>query len=208
MKAWRSGQRGRPRNERPAIDEGTPELRTYRAALASGADPALTEHPLGLMLARGLVTPQQHEAGCYYAYLYRRAVGRTQIACDRIYAQLVGSLGGGGEPSEATQARIEGLFRLGKNRLLAASRRVCDATENLVVFARPPRFLDTGGRRPISARRADACELEAALAGLDILVACYGRSAGRIGRMEAHRAPSLTQTRTDFSVDKDRNKSR
>ena len=208
MKAWRSGRRGRPRSERPKVDQGTPELRAHRAALAGGADPALTEHPLGLMLARGLVTPQQHEAGFYYAYLYRRAVGRTQIASDRVYAQLAAGAGGGRELEEETLARLESLFRLGKNRLLAAGRRVCDATENLVVFARPPRFLDTASRRPLSARRADGHELEAVKAGLDVLVACYGRSAGRLGRMETHRAPSLVQSGRDFSVDRNRNKSR
>jgi hypothetical protein len=210
MKAWRSGRRGRPRSEQPAIDQGTPELRARRAALAGGGDPALTESPLGLMLARGLVTPQQHEAGCYYAFLYRRTIGRTQIASDRVYARIAAGAGGepgGGPLSEGAQVRMEGLFRLGKNRLLAASRRICDATENLAVFARPPRFLDTGGRRPASARRADATELEAVLDGLDILAACYGRSAGRIGRMDAHKAPSLAQRRDDFSVDRNRNKS-
>lgn len=207
MKAWRSGRRGRPKSDQPKIDQGTPELRAHRAALAAGSDPALSESPLGLMLARGLVTPQQHEAGCYYAFLYRGAIGRTQIACDRVYAQMVSGAAGDSPLDESAQRRVQDLFRLGKNRLLAASRRICDATENLAVFARPPRFLDTGGRRPLSARRADATELEAIVAGLDILAACYGRSAGRIGRMEAHKAPSLTRRGGDFSVDTNRNKS-
>ena len=44
--AWR--KRGRPRLDRPSNDQGTPEQQAKRSALAGGADPALTEHPLGL----------------------------------------------------------------------------------------------------------------------------------------------------------------
>src|SRR6185369_8353700 len=77
--------------------------------------------------------------------------------------------------------------------LLAAGRRVCDATENLVVFGRLPRFLDTAGRRGAAARRADAVELAAVRTGLEVLAACYGRAASRTGRMETHRPASLRQ---------------
>lgn len=209
MKAWQGGRgAGRPRGERPAIDQGTAETQARRARLAGGADPALSEYPLGLMLARRLVSAEQHEAGCHYAFLYGRTIGRTQVTCDRYYRQMIASQGGGFDAAdEATQARIETLFRLGKNRLLAAGRRVCDATENLTVFARTPRFLDDGGRRPAAARRADAVELQAVLDGLDVLVACYGRAAGRAGRMETHKAASLTTARAHFFVDRDRKKS-
>jgi hypothetical protein len=44
--AWR--KRGRPRFDRPSIDQGTPEQQARRRALAGGGDPALTEHPLGI----------------------------------------------------------------------------------------------------------------------------------------------------------------
>jgi len=95
--------------------------------------------------------------------------------------------------TEAELAKLQSLFRHGKNHLLAAGRRVCDATENLVVFGRLPRFLDGGRRRPQSAWRADEAELAAVRLGLEVLVACYGRAAGRLGRMDLHRSPSLTQ---------------
>jgi hypothetical protein len=199
-------QRGRPRSDRPVIDKGTPELQARRVRLAAGGDPALTEYPLGLMLARRLVTDEQHEAGCYYAFLYGRTIGRTQVNYNQLYEQIAAGFADQRDLSEEARARIEGLFRHGKNRLLAAGRRVCDATENLVVFGRCPRFLDLVGRRQLSALRADATELEALRTGLDVLVACYGRSAGRAGRMEAHKAPSMTQRSVrNFSVDRDRN---
>jgi hypothetical protein len=187
------GRRGRPFCDRPLIDRGTPELQAHRARLAAGADPAATEYPLGLLLARGLVSREQHEAGCYYAFLYGRAVGRTQIDCSYLLGALAAGYADRHDLSEAELANIQSLFRRGKNQLLAAGRRVCDATENLVVFSRMPRFLDTSRRRPSSAWRADETDLAAVRLGLDVLVACYGRAVGRLGRMDLHKSPSLTQ---------------
>jgi hypothetical protein len=190
MATWR--KRGRPRLDRPATDGGTPELQARRAALAGDGDPALTEYPLGLMLARGLITAEMHEGGCTYAVLYGRAVARANLSVAHVYRRMLAESGRGREVDEQSQARAEQLFRLGKNRLLAAGRRVCDATENLVVFGRPARFLSH--RRTTELKRgADLAEFQAVLAGLEVLVACYGRGASRRGRMEAHRAPSLAR---------------
>jgi len=191
-KNWQGqGRRGRPDRARPYKDGGTPELQARRAILSAGADPALTSYPLGLMLARGLVSREQHEAGCHYAYLYGTVIGRTQVTCGPLYGQLLRQRTT--ELTDAELAEIQASFRQGKNRLLASGRRVCDATENLVVFGRFARFLDGGRRRPGGALRADATELDAVLRGLDVLVACYGRAAGRLGRMELHTSPSLIQ---------------
>ncbi len=191
MTSWRK-RRGRPRQDRPAVDLGTPEQQARRAALVADGDPSLSEYPLGLMLARRLIGPEQHEAGCHYGYLYGRAVGKGDLSCAAIYARLAAEVRPcAAEPNEAREAREQAMFRLGKNRLLAAGRRVCDATENLVVFGRVARFLESCDRRAAAARRGDAADLAAVLAGLDALVACYGRGAGRRGRMEAHRAPSM-----------------
>jgi len=191
---WKGrGRRGRPNSDRPIIDRGTPELQAYREKLAAGGDPALTEYPLGLLLARGLVSREQHEAGCYYAFLYGRSIGRTQVNCSYLFGTQAAGYADRHDLTEAELAKIQSLFRQGKNRLLAAGRRVCDATENLIVFSRLPRFLDGGRRRPQSAWRADETELAAVCLGLDVLVACYGRAAGRLGRMDLHKSPSLTQ---------------
>ncbi len=198
MKVFTGGRRGRPREERRQRDEGTPELQGRKAAMAAGGDPALTEYPLGLLLLHGFIGAEQHEAGCYYAFLYGRAIGRTHVGCERQYRQMMAGWGPdrGPLPDEA-QAQIESLFRQGKNRLLAAGRRVCDATENVVVFGRAPRFLHDTGRKSAPVCRADAIERESLHAGLDVLVACYGRAAGRAGRMEEHKAPSMRLFRTE-----------
>jgi len=193
-RGWQGqGRRGRPNRDRPDIDRGTPELRAHRERLAAGGDPALTEYPLGLLLTRGLVSREQHEAGCYYAFLYGRSIGRTQVDCSYLFGAAAAGYADRHDLTEAELAKLQTLFRHGKNHLLAAGRRVCDATENLVVFGRLPRFLDGGRRRPRSAWRADETELDAVRLGLEVLVACYGRAAGRLGRMDLHKSPSLTQ---------------
>jgi hypothetical protein len=154
------------------------------------------------MLLRGLVTAEQHEVGCYYAFLYGRAVGRSQATCAPLYQRLFADFEGPAELSEEERARAVALFRRGKNRLLAAGRRVCDATENVAVFGRFPRFLDAARRRPASAFRADATEFEAIRTGLEVLVACYGRGAGRLGHMEDYKAPSMVERApANFSLD-------
>ncbi len=199
-----TGRRGRPRSDRPATDLGTPEQQARRAGLAGGGDPALTEYPLGLLLLRRLIGGEEHEAGCYYAFLYGRSIAATQLTTNRLYHQLA-MYADGRDLSDEMQAHVESLYRKGKNRLLAAGRRICDATENIVVFGRTPRFLLVDARRPVSAWRADAGELAAVQAGLATLAACYGRSAGRLGRMEDHKSPSMAvRPRDTISVDRNR----
>jgi hypothetical protein len=186
--AWR--KRGRPRFDRPSIDEGTPEQQVRRRALAAGGDPVLTEHPLGLMLARGLISTQQHDAGSYYAMLYGWAVGPTDVSVASLYRRLLAEGWHGKEIDEEDLSRIQSLYRLGKNRLLAAGRRISTATEDIAVFGRPARFLSRSAGRSLK-RGPDFAELEAVLEGLSVLVACYGRGAKRRGRLEAHRSPSM-----------------
>jgi hypothetical protein len=188
MAIWR--KRGRPKLDRPNHDGGTPELQARRSALVGSCDPALAEYPLGVMLARGLISGEEHEAGCYYAMLYAKAVARTNLSCAHIYRRMLAESGRSTALDDKSQEHIERLFRQGKNRLLAAGRRVCEATENLAVFGRHARFLD--GRRTAELRRgSDFTEFQAVLEGLAVLVACYGRGAGRRGRMETYRAASL-----------------
>ncbi|HEY2890260.1 MAG TPA: hypothetical protein VGJ31_06510 [Dongiaceae bacterium] len=188
MTIWR--KRGRPKLDRPNHDSGTPELQARRSALVGSNDPALAEYPLGIMLARGLICGEEHEAGCYYAMLYAKAVARTNLSCAHVYRRMLAESGRSTALDDKSQEHIERLFRQGKNRLLAAGRRVSEATENLAVFGRPARFLDS--RRTAELRRGvDFTEFQAVMEGLAVLVACYGRGAGRRGRMETYRAASL-----------------
>src|SRR5262249_56441760 len=124
------GRRGRPNRNRPEIDRGTPELQAHRERLAAGGDPALTEYPLGLLLARGLVSREQHEAGCYYAFLYGRSIGRTHVNCSYLLGATAAGYADRHDLTEAELAKLQSLFRRGENRLLAAGRPRFRSTEN------------------------------------------------------------------------------
>jgi hypothetical protein len=189
-----SRKRGRPRFDRPSIDQGTPEQQAKRSALAGGGDPALTEHPLGIMLARRLISREQYEAGSQYATLYYQTVAPTTVSVESHYRRLMAEGGGGEEIGEEDLRRLQALFRHGKNRLLAAGRRVTMATENIAVFGRPARFLSRSAKMSLK-RGTDFAELQAVLDGLSVLVACYGRGAGRRGRLDMHKAPSMQRRR-------------
>jgi hypothetical protein len=119
MRAFASGRpAGRPRQERAPIDHGTPELQAHRERLAGAGDPAAAESPLGLMLARGLIEREQHDAARYYAFLYRQTVGRTHLTCDPHYRQMLADTGrAAGGRGEAEQAALEARFRQGKGAL-------------------------------------------------------------------------------------------
>jgi hypothetical protein len=142
------------------------------------------------MLARDLISREQYEAGCHYAMLYARTVAPTDLSVASLYRRLLAEGGGGREIEEEDLRRLQALFRLGKNRLLAAGRRISAATENIAVFGRPARFLSRSANMTLK-RGADFAELQAVLDGLSVLVACYGRGAGRRGRLETHKSPSM-----------------
>jgi hypothetical protein len=187
----RSGRgKGRPRVNRIEADLGTPELRLHKLKLTAGADPAQSEHPLAAMHARGLITRLQQESGSFYAYLYRRVVRRPTLSLTLHYQRLLADPFGVPPPGDdLREAHIQALYRAGKNRLLAAGRWVCNATESVAVFQIYPPFLLEG---PSMDGRAAArsVQLEAIRAGLDALAACYGRPSLK-GAMARHRAPSL-----------------
>jgi len=187
----RSGRgRGRPRTQPLEADLGTPELRLHKLRLTAGADPAKSEHPLAAMEARGLVTRLQHESGAFYGYLYRRAVKRPTLSLTLHYQRLLADpFGAPPATDDLREAHVQALYRAGKNRLLAAGRWVCNATESVAVFQIYPAFLLEGPAADARLARRSV-QLEAIRTGLDALAACYGRPSLK-GAMARHRAPSL-----------------
>lgn len=174
-------RRGRPRKHPLLIDRGTPELQRHRTQLAGSADASLSEDPLALMVAQGLVLPTQAQAGRYYASLYRRAVGRSHLSTNAHYQRLaMNSPTTAFDGDEAGVAEARRLYRLGKQRLVEAGRLVSEATEDLVVFGMRPGFLsriESAGRksskRPRPKEPSDAL-YRAILSGLETLAAGYG----------------------------------
>lgn len=163
---------GRTQRQRPSQDHGTPEAQAHRLALVGSADPVLAESPVGVLLARGLITGEEAAAARAYAWLYARAVRRPYpplVSLEALHAD-------GGRPGlveSDDEGRVQEAFRRGKNRLLAAGRRCSDAVERVVVFGELPRFLMPG--------RSDR-ERQAVLHGIAVLAACYGRVDKRSGR--------------------------
>lgn len=155
------------RKARNRKDLGTPEARTHRRALIGDADPTLAGYQLGILLARGVITHQQHDAGCHYAYLCGRVLGRTKPV------SLAESVGGA-ELSDAAMEDITHRWRQAVTVLFVAGRRSKDAVDNAAAYERLPGW--TLRHRP---RGSDAADAAALVDGLESLVSW------RLGRIRA-----------------------
>ena len=185
-------RRGRPRGEHPrGPDLGTPEAQRKRIELVGRAAPELAEYPLGVLLARGLITRDQHDAGCHYAYLRGKALGNTTVF--GMFRALFPT-GGGRALDEDTQVVVEARWRAAASTLLAAGRPAKDAVDNAALYLRLPRWLkpaleDGAGRqRP---RHGDRREREDLLAGLRALAAHFRLGARRTVRPAGARPPRI-----------------
>lgn len=204
MRARRS-RGGRPRKEFAGPDLGTPEQQARRLALVGGADSgvdaAYSESPLGRLFALGLITREEMRSAAVYAWLYRRATGWTPVGAARIYDGITApairsmAIGPQREGPETERATAQRRFRAVKNRLLAAGRSVCDATENIVVFEMIPAFLASGDRNAVRSLVQRSAQFRAIRAGLAILCASFGAGAARAGDMATHRYASLMDDR-------------
>lgn len=149
---------GRPKAERPGVDRGTDELQRRRA-LDQGKrrNPQLLEYPLGVLYEHDQITTEMWEAGCRYAWLYGRAVGRQRArACQAAteYAE------GRQELDEGTEVEIERDFREAAD-LLAGVPAIKRIVDDLVVFERRPEWL--GPCFPTVAHMTEASLLQVGL---------------------------------------------
>lgn len=160
-------KRGRPRKNTEAVDRGTPELQSRR-----GMDQRAS-YPLGILFLAGDISEEQHQAGCWYAWLYGFVCGRTSPAAIDWNAQP-----GGNRDSWETglTAKLEGYFKLAGGAL-AKDRRAKDAVDNLVVYSRHPRWMQP--RRPLI---ADLREAEAFHRGMAVVVEMFGKLGGSARR--------------------------
>ena len=127
--------------------------------MVGDANPALSEYPLGVLLARGIVTQEQHDAGVKDAFLAGRVLGRTKpYRPDAAGASVTGD--------ETLTPKMEERWREAVDRLLLCGRRCKDAVDNVVVFHRFPSWL--GRPRP---RASDTREFDALIDSLTVLAA-------------------------------------
>lgn len=130
-------RRGRPKSDRPSIDYGTPELRAKRYAMVENGDPALSEHPLGLLMARGLLdhntetNRHMYDAGIKFGVLWGR-VFKPPFAESMLSQFVPGGLGADWTDAKLEEANAE----LKRIRTKLARRRVYDALVNCVIYRR------------------------------------------------------------------------
>ncbi len=73
---------------RERVDRGTPELALHRVTAVMGGDPVLSTAPLDRLLARGVITVEENQAGWAYAVLFSKIYGRVFGPCSQ-YSDLV-----------------------------------------------------------------------------------------------------------------------
>jgi len=126
------GPKPKPKQTR---DGPTPEQILKKIALVGPtADIVLAEYPLGVLLARKLITQAQHDAGMHYAWLFGKVIGRTKPV----------SWGERGHGSNATNEFDEEVMKSWKaacEAMKSRNRAVKDAVDNAAVYERLPGFL-------------------------------------------------------------------
>lgn len=160
---------GRLKARKPAVDKGTAELQRMRQWLAGHGDPALTSYPLGVLLANGEVTEQQHKAGCRYAFLHAVVFGRASVAA--VSFERVGR-GWAGDWDDRWLAAREAELRRLTFRLMEHPARLRMALDSVVVYERTPRWM-----RPVRPRPADVREADLFIKALDLLAGTESRDA-------------------------------
>jgi hypothetical protein len=140
-------------------DFGTPELVKKRAMATGSGDPALSEHPLGILYVRGYLNPKDPKvsANMYYAGMRFGAVWgmvfKPPYAQSNLSPYVPG--GAGGEWSEAEL--VAAAKKLREVRAVMRDRQVYDALVNCVIYRHmPPR---TDDYRHIGKLRLALCRL-------------------------------------------------
>lgn len=148
---------GRPRNQRPTHDLGTPELAAKRAALAP--DPTLSTCPLDLALAKGLIDRDTHTAAGYFAACRSLVHGSP-------HPKALDLLRVSGADRIPETSHAERRYRAACDRLARRGSRLLGAVESFVIHERFPAWLLENTE---SAARNDT------LAGLAVLLDWYKR---------------------------------
>jgi hypothetical protein len=78
-------------------------------ALVDGGDPALSAHPLGVLLARQVIDADHYAAGVRYAFLFGKVFGRTKIVAH--YADILVGSRDRVDLSESDATRYEAALR-------------------------------------------------------------------------------------------------
>lgn len=128
-------QRGRPRENRPRYDYGTPELIAKRMGL-SPMDATQSTCPLDVMLSKGTISTEAHTAATYWVAQRKRAFGKAHpVAIDLTAISMAGS------PDEMDNGDAERRYRDGCAHIKRFGARTFMATEDILVHQRWPEWI-------------------------------------------------------------------
>ncbi|MEO1192683.1 MAG: hypothetical protein AAFY02_13055 [Pseudomonadota bacterium] len=155
-------------------------LQRRRALVGPDGDVTLAESPLGVLLARDLIHPEERQAGQRFAWLYRLVVGRMSPAAADPFqpreearpAFATPPLGAG---QSAWLAARSGDFEKARQALKAEGPGVYEQVRRIAVAEEFPPWIVVRGPLHDEARK----ELEAVQAGLACLAALFGLPAAR-----------------------------
>ncbi len=132
MTAKRVRRRQTPKNH---TDNGTPEMQRMRKMLVGHENDQRASYPLGVMLARNIITQAEHDAAVHYAHVVQKATGRWQSNEGGI------SLDPDSEAAAKSTLKAELAWKEYAAKLLAQGRQIKDAIDNLAIYSRFPRWL-------------------------------------------------------------------
>jgi len=145
-------------------EKGTEELRSRRKFLAGEGDSTLTTFPLGILLANSAISEPEYRAGCRFAWLHARVIGKGSIAAidfERTHGRALQ------EVDEDREEELQSLWR--ETRECLGCRQAFDEMVNLCVYERTPRFM-----RPIIPVPRDVTQGHNIKAWLCTLAKAYG----------------------------------
>lgn len=124
----------------------------------------MTTFPLGILLANSAITDEEYRAGCRFAWLHARVIGKDSLAAIDFERSH------GRDLREIDEEREEELQRLWRGSVkYLASRRTRDELISLCVYERAPRFM-----RPVIPTSSDLRQAKIVKDGLGDLAEAYG----------------------------------
>jgi hypothetical protein len=165
---------------KPVYHQGTTRLLAHRAALVgcNKADDPRAGYPLGILHLCGLISGAEHGAGLRYARLHDLVFGRglPSSPLAKVMAGIARGVAAANEPHRVKRLiaaadhpeRLQRLREAGEeldraNAVLLglSSRRPYHVLQNIAVYEREMRFMDTSRSRSRAAWAADQRDLDA-----------------------------------------------
>lgn len=161
---------GQPCREK---DNGTQELQQRRQWYAGNGDPTLTSYPLGVMYANGIIGPEQHMAGLYYAWLHGvvKPSQRVMVAAQRFERVPKGHERNSEDPAYvAWRRKQKARYLAGRKAVESQGPSAAAFVNATILYEEPARFYE-----PRNRTFQDIWECQVINEALTNLAKCYGQ---------------------------------